>query len=347
MYLHSCTRSQNFQYTRNNSSDINIDVENNRDIREEEEDNESSDKNWVRNISKIPLTLAQDKLLSHGPNFVIVPKEPPTSEYIVVIEKACLKLPTRKAEELRGEIKAILKKKINYNPNITKEEHRAIKELRNDNTRMLLTADKGVSMVVMDREDYNTKSEELLQSSTYTILTTDPTNRHKNKLISLLKSIKAEGGISESTYKRLYPTWATTPKYYGLPKVHKKDTPLRPIVSSIGSVTYETAKELSRILKPLVGRSTHLVRNNQDFIHSIEEITVEPEECMMSFDVKALFTSIPIQPTLKIIRNSWKKIQVCTKEQQWQLITSTAYLNSASPTHIFHSRESCMSRQKG
>ena len=157
-------------------------------------------------------------------------------------------------------------------------------------------------MVVMDKEDYNTKSEELLQSSTYKILTTDPTNRRKNKLISLLKSIKAEGGISESTYRRLYPTGATTPKYYGLSKVHKKDTPLRPIVSSIGSATYETAKELSRILKPLVGRSTHHVRNNQDFIHSIEEITVEPEECMMSFNVKALFTSIPIQPTLKIIK---------------------------------------------
>ena len=149
-------------------------------------------------------------------------------------------------------------------------------------------------MVVMDKEDYNTKSEELLQSSTYKILTTDPTNRHKNKLIPLLKSIKAEGGISESTYKRLYPTGATTPKYYGFPKVHKKDTPLRPIVSSIGSVTYETVKELSRILKPLVGRSTHHVTNNQDFIRSIEEITVEPEEYMMSIDVKALFTSIPI-----------------------------------------------------
>ena len=38
---------------------------------EEKEDNERSDKKWVRNISKIPLTQAQEKLLSHGPNFVI------------------------------------------------------------------------------------------------------------------------------------------------------------------------------------------------------------------------------------------------------------------------------------
>ena len=125
-----------------------------------EEEKEGSGKNWVRNISKTPLTQAQEKLLSHGPNFVIVPKEPPTSEYIVATEKACLKLPTGKVEELRGEIKAILKKKTNTKPNITKEEHQAIEELRNDNTRIVLTANKGVSMVVMTREDYNTKSEE-------------------------------------------------------------------------------------------------------------------------------------------------------------------------------------------
>ena len=56
------TRSPNFQYTRNNSSDINIDVENNRDNMEEEKDNERSDKNWVRNISKICLTQVQGKL---------------------------------------------------------------------------------------------------------------------------------------------------------------------------------------------------------------------------------------------------------------------------------------------
>ena len=300
---HGCT-SKSYQLTRNNIINIDPDTDENREdnIREEDEDKDESNKNWVWNISKTPLTQVQEKLLLHGPNFVIVTKEPPTQEYIVVIEKACLMLPTGKVEELRGEVKAILKKKINNKPNIAKEEHQAIKELRRDNTRMVLTADKGVSMVVMDKEDYNTKSEELLQTSTYQMLSTDPTNRHKNKLISLLKSIKVEGGISEKTYKKLYPTGVTTPKYYGLPKVCKKDTPLRPIVSSIGSVAYETAKELSRILKPLVGRSTHHVRNNQDFIQSIEEVTVESEECMMSYDVKYLFTSIPIQTTLNIIK---------------------------------------------
>ena len=52
----------------------------------------------------------------------------------------------------------------------------------------------------------------------------------------------------------------------------------------------------------MVDRSPHHVKNNQDFIHSLEDIRLKPDECMMSFDVKALFTSIPIQTALDIIK---------------------------------------------
>ena len=198
--------------------------------------------NWVRILSKTPLTEAQECLLAHGPNFVIVPKEPPTCEYIVATEKACQHLMQGKAEELRGEIKSLLKKKHNTTPNIPREEYQALKQMKNDSTRMVLTADKGVSMVVVDREEYIQKSEELLQQPNYNILQSDPTTKYKNKLISLLKSIKAEGGMDGNTYRRLYPTGAGPPKYYGLPKVHKPGMPLRPIISSIGSVNHATTR---------------------------------------------------------------------------------------------------------
>ena len=72
--------------------------------------------------------------------------------------------------------------------------------------------------------------------------------------------------------------------------------------SSKGAVTHETAKELSKILKPLVGRSTHHVHNIQDFIKSIEGIQLQENECMMSYDVNAPFTSIPIDSAINIIK---------------------------------------------
>ena len=64
---------------------------------------------------------------------------------------------------------------------------------------MVLTVDKGICLVVMDREEYIKKAEELLNQGTYKIIPTDPTTKQKNKLISLQKYIKAEGGINEDT----------------------------------------------------------------------------------------------------------------------------------------------------
>ena len=70
--------------------------------------------------------------------------------------------------------------------------------------------------------------KKLLSQSTYRVLQSDPTTKQKNKLIALLKTIKAEGGISDNTYRRLYPTGESTPKHYGLPKVHKEGVPWDP-----------------------------------------------------------------------------------------------------------------------
>ena len=48
----------------------------------------------------------------------------------------------------------------------------------------------------------------------------------------------------------MYPNEVGPLKLYGLPKIHKKYMPLRPIMSSRRSMIYGVAKELTRILKP-------------------------------------------------------------------------------------------------
>ena len=70
-------------------------------------------------------------------------------------------------------------------------------------------------MVVMDKEEDIKKLEDLLKQHTYRELATDPTNKYKNKLINLLKAIKAEGDINNITYKRLYLTGAGSSKNMG------------------------------------------------------------------------------------------------------------------------------------
>ena len=90
-------------------------------------------------------------------------------------------------------------------------------------------------------------------------------------------------------------------------KCIKQGCHLRPIVSSIGAVTYETSKELSKILKPLVGQSPYQVQNNQKFLHELKDQTLGPDDIIMSYDVKALFTSVPIQPAIDIIEKLLEK----------------------------------------
>ena len=257
---------------------------------------------WVINISNTPLTAEQEKLLAHGPNYAIVPRELPIAQYVAAIENACTKLEEGKAEEFRVQVKSAIQKIKPPRSNLTRGERRAITELKKDKSRMVLTADKGVVLVVLNTEDYLKKAEDLLNQNTYRALTSDPTMRLKNKMINLLKTIKSKGGLSEDRYRRLYPTGAGSPKFYGLPKIHKPGMPLRPIVSSIGGVTYHTSKEVARILKPLVGKSEHHVKNTQDFIESIKGIHLSEDQCMVSYDVKALFTSVPTNKACIIIR---------------------------------------------
>ena len=156
----------------------------------------------------------------------------------------------------------------------------------------------------MDRNKYNNQAQELLEDKkTYKEISTDPTNKLKIKLISLLKKIKSDGGINDQLYKKMYPTGAVAPKFYGLPKIHKRDIPLRPIVSSSGSINYEVAKEVARILRPLVGKSPHHIKNTDDFVQQISGIRLQPGECVTSYDVSALFTSVPTESAITIIRN--------------------------------------------
>ena len=183
---------------------------------------------WMINISSKPLTADEEKLLAHGPKYAIILRNPPIVQYVAAVEHACTRLEEGKAEEFRVQVKAAIQKMEKPKPNLTRGERKAISELKKEPSRMVLTMDKGVALVVLNTEDYKKKAEELLNQNTYRALTLDPTMRLKNKMISILKSIKSEGGMTEELYKRFYPIGAGSPKFYGLPKIHKPGMPLRP-----------------------------------------------------------------------------------------------------------------------
>ena len=184
---------------------------------------------WVFNLSTTPLTKEQFSLLQKGPNFAITPRYPPIEAYITATEQASSKLPAQEVDEFRSEVNRILKQiqqQHNNHCNLNPSQCRALTQLKKDKTRVVLTADKGVAMVIMDQEEYTTKAQALLQdTNTYKVLPKDPTTQLKNKLITLLKDIKQTGGLSTQKCKQLYPTSAVPPNFMACPKYTKQVPP--------------------------------------------------------------------------------------------------------------------------
>ena len=191
----------------------------------DETDNDTIDKDrWVVNISSYGMNETEKKILSRGLNFAVTPPKLPVDEYIVATEMACQQLnDSSKAAALRSDVTRILSKRRNTKQNISLEERKALENLSRNKDLQILPADKGRVTVLMNSCDYHAKIKELLTDhNTYVKLKSDPTNKFKAKVVQLLKSWKDKGKITQKTWQQLYPTAAETPKFYGLPKVHKK-----------------------------------------------------------------------------------------------------------------------------
>ena len=97
--------------------------------------------------------------------------------------------------------------------------------------------------------------EKILNDDKYRPLRRDSTLAIEKKVTNSLKLLHSDRHISDKLLDRLTPRYSDPPQMYGLPKVHKENIPMRPIVSTIGSPTYRLAKELARILTPSLART--------------------------------------------------------------------------------------------
>ena len=96
---------------------------------------------------------------------------------------------------------------------------------------------------------------------------------------------------------KIRPTGSVPSKLYGLPKIHKTGNPLRPIISQIGSYTYDLAKFLVPILAPLA-KNDYTTKDSFTFVQELRSL--DKISFMCSFDVVSLFTNIPLEETVEI-----------------------------------------------
>ena len=167
------------------------------------------------------------------------------------MEQASSKLPAQEADEFRSDVSKILKHHNNQ-CNLNPSQCIALTQLKQDNSRVVLTADKGVAIAIMNQQDYINKAQTLLQdNNTYKVLPKDPNSQLKNKLISLLKDIKQTGGLSTNKYKQLYPTSAVPLNSMAFPKFIKQVHPLGPLFPVGGQTHMVLPRNLPTSSNPL------------------------------------------------------------------------------------------------
>ena len=173
------------------------------------------------------------------------------------------------AAKLRARVANVLKTTRLPPSNITKEERKDLADLKKCQNILMLPSDKRRCTVVVDKISYEAKVNTLLSdTSTYTKLKKDPTRKYQSDLAAVLKkkdfkTLKEEKVTDDNLYYILYPTACAIPGFYVFLKIHKENWALRPIVSSIGSVSYEVARFITDILSLLVGKSPTISRTNK------------------------------------------------------------------------------------
>ena len=190
------------------------------------------------------------------------------------------------------------------------EELSALKSLSSDDSIIITRPDKGNGVVLMNKLDYFDKVNIVLEdgskfqkveSSIFSKILSE-----EDKINRFVR--KTFGGVNENgrrfpTYYQLLASGSALGILYGLPKIHKDGVPIRPILSACNTPAYNLAKYLVPIISPLT-KNKYTVSSSFQFAKEVcnLDFSLEASEIIFaSFDVKSLFTNIPLNETINII----------------------------------------------
>ncbi|BHF78528.1 hypothetical protein SprV_0602164100 [Sparganum proliferum] len=241
--------------------------------------------NMVHNLSSKQLTEQQLRVLQHETCFNTADTDP--VDFIAVLEAMLVRSETSDdmKHSVRQRVTSLL---MTRRPTrcISQSESKAMRELRRD--------DMGRSTIVMNGEDYNEKPKALPDDREFC--------RQAQKLQAkavadwmskLLTEYRYKNVITENEWHQMKAIDTALARFYGLPKIHKANVPLRPIVALKGSPTYNLAKWMYSKLRFLQGNSTTSVRSASQFLIDLRSRRIQSDEIVVSFDVTSLFISIP------------------------------------------------------
>ena len=170
------------------------------------------------------------------------------------------------------------------------------------NNLLAIPFDKGIGYCVMPKQTYEEKLNPILQLPQFEKYcdkrknAKSPVFKEEERVMSALKDLKREGKISEQLFNEIKPVGSQIPRLYGLAKVHKNGTPLRPIVSMPGSAYQGIAKKIAAwlALVPECCINTSTQKMNNELRKNVGE-----NDVLISFDVSSLYTNVPVNESIE------------------------------------------------
>lgn len=187
--------------------------------------------------------------------------------------------------------------------------HRLKSFLLNHPDVLVTKSDKGRHTVLIYKEDYHSKISKLVSNTSdyLPIPTVPPSSLEKTN--NLFVSELVQLGTIKPNHRFRYMDMKTSiARFYGLIKIHKKDCPARPIVSQCNAPGFKLASLLNDILNKIFPEKGFHLKNTLDLVHQLKQIELASHDILVSFDVISMFTSIPIDLLLQIIKKREQQI---------------------------------------
>ena len=260
------------------------------------------------NLTDTNLPVHHRDILNLGSNLVPALQKVPIMNIVTSVEMIAsnMKEGTQQigeAEKLRREVSNALDEYVDKKlpTNLSRQQNQALYELKNDDNIKIVPFDKGTGFALLSSGEMFRKIEEQLGEAKE--IEKDPTKNLVTKFQKEISKLKKEDKIDKTEFYSMYPSDAIPPRLYGLVKAHKmsKGYPMRTVVSTIGTPFYGTSKHLVQLIQPTLNKNEIRVVNSASFVEEAKGWEIAEDEVQVSFDVVALYPSVPIKRAIDAI----------------------------------------------
>jgi hypothetical protein len=253
----------------------------------EEENETAGNKKRVVILGDTKISEEEEKFLSLGYKFKVSKMKVDITELVYETEEALQEIEDiEKRKKMRKRMVALVNNVPKKNKtNLKEEERKGMLQIRNRKDIVIEQADKGGAVVVMEKNWYKMKLEEL-NDNTYEELGN----------ISEVENIKMK--VIEECKKKGFKKWirekGRIPVMKGFPKIHKKVLKLRPVLDCKDNFMEgieNKIKTIAEVLREM--QVSKRVVNSKEVIELLNNLGRRPEATVMfSIDVKSMFPSL-------------------------------------------------------